>query len=159
MEMIYDILEDKVHTGQSVYFSLLMSLGFITIFFVSRKIKMLHIHPFGYMILIFGAITGVLLSISTALSAYQDHRNQVDNLRRGNFIEVCGLVSNYIAASERSKLRESFSVDGKHFTFSEFRIQPGYRGGGSISNGQSIMMRISNQYVLQILNVDSCPQK
>lgn len=71
------------------------------------------------------------------------HRTVQDAYSSGNYQTVEGYVENFDPMPAEGHKQESFDVNGVHFSYSDYLIQPGYRNarskGGVISgNGQHL---------------------
>jgi hypothetical protein len=106
---------------------------------------------FGWIYLVFGSFW----TVGTFLGTYSPYYTAMSCLNAGNCPVVEGTVTNFIPMPYRGHKDESFTVNGRRFSYSEYDdVTPGFHNaashGGPIHQGLYVRITYSGNMILRL---------
>jgi hypothetical protein len=138
MKVLFDVLsEEPPNVGTPLWIAVLVLVAATLSFCVTRLMG--RRMPVGIAI----AMTtfALLLIVACRITVWR-FNNFVRAYREGRYVVVEGTVDNFMSLNKFGHGKESFDVNGRHFTYSDFIDTPGFHKaamfGGPIRSGMRV---------------------
>lgn len=149
---------DLVKEGVPYWYSPIIGVGFLVLGWiafhalgvVSRSLFMLVQRVAG----LIGSIICFGLSFYFALNAYLHYRSLVNAIEHGDSKRIEGMVTSVTPAPPQGPQVESFTVDGKRFSYSADELEPGFRQtrahGSPIREGLKVRIEYVGETIVRL---------